>query len=76
LFKLVDFDVVMSAKKGNENAIMEILKHYRKFIDYECAKIHSNYGNTHERYEDEDCKQYVFLKILKAIKDFDPNHRK
>lgn len=49
--------------------------HYRKFIDYQCIKICGVYENIQERYVDEDCRQFVYLKMLKAIKNFDPNHR-
>ncbi|NJD03138.1 MAG: helix-turn-helix domain-containing protein [Ruminiclostridium sp.] len=72
---LVDLNVIMKAKRGDEVSIVEILMHYRRFIDYQCTKI-CGYGNKQERYVDEDCRQFVFLKMLKAIENFDPDYCK
>ena len=46
------------AQKGNENAILEIINRKKKFIK------RLSYGN-------EDRQQYIILKLIEAIKNYD-----
>jgi hypothetical protein len=76
LHELVDLDVILKAKSGDKASITEILYHFRNYIDYTCNKTLKNAGIDQVSNLNEDCRQHVFMQLIKAIEKFDPDYQK
>lgn len=73
---LVDLDVILKAKNGDETSTVEIFYHFGKYIDYECRKILTRAGIDQVSNLKEDCRQHVFMRLIKTIERFDPDYQK
>lgn len=76
MYDLLDLDMILSAKNGDKTSTAEILFHYKKYIDYLCYKTLKNAGIEQINNLNEDCRQHVFMQLIKAIKKFDPDYQK
>lgn len=76
LYGLVDLTVILNAKNGDETSTAEILYHFGKYIDYECRKTLVRAGIDQASGLKEDCRQHVFMRLLKTIERFDPDYQK
>jgi hypothetical protein len=73
---LVDLNVILKSKKGDGISTYEIFCHYGKYIDNECKKTLRNVGIEQISGLKEDCKQHIFMRLIKTIERFDPNYQK
>jgi len=76
LYGLVDLDVILKAKNGDKSSTDEIFCHFGKYIDYECKKTLKNAGIEQVSGLKEDCRQHVFMRLIKTIERFDPDYQK
>lgn len=71
--KLVPYSVIVAAKKGEPDAIHEILQYYSRVIDFHSRRtIYDEYGNPSSAI-DPEIRNRIQAKIIKQIiYDFDP----
>ncbi len=71
--KRVPYEVIIGAKKGNENAIAYIVECYSELIDLAATRIRTS-GGARERYIDEELREHIISDLLFSIVcDFNPD---
>ncbi len=71
--RLIPYVVIIAAKKGDPDAMRQILQHYDTYINA-CARrrFYDEYGNPYT-FVDEDIKNRIQAKLMfQIIYDFDP----
>ncbi len=62
--KLLPFDVIVKASKGDELALCKVLEHYDGYIAKLCTcTFHDEYGNTYS-YVDEDMRNILKARLI------------
>ena len=69
-----DRKTLLEALNGDQNALMHIFSHYESFGNYliqaNVLKFACVSGSSVGRFPNEDIKQYVFLRLYKALQRF------
>ncbi len=71
--RLIPYSVIIAAKKGDPDAMRQILQHYDSYINL-CSRrrFYDEYGNPYT-FVDEDIKNRIHAKLMfQIIYDFDP----
>lgn len=76
MHELVDLNVILKAKNGNKASTAEIFDHFRKYIDFTCYMTLKRAGIEQIFSLSEDCRQHVFMRLMKTIIKFDPDYQK
>ena len=67
--------IIIEALNGYQNALMHILSHYESFGNYliqaNVLKFACVSGSSVGRYPYEDIKQFVYLRLFKALQRFE-----
>ena len=67
--------IIIEALNGDQNALMHILSHYESFGNYliqaNVLKFACVSGSSVGRYPYEDIKQFVYLRLFKALQRFE-----
>ena len=70
-----DSQVISEALNGDQQALMHILSHYESFGNYliqaNVLKFACVSGSSVGRYPYEDIKQFVYLRLFKALQRFE-----
>ncbi len=70
-----DNQVISEALNGDQQALMHILSHYESFGNYliqaNVLKFACVSGSSVGRYPYEDIKQFVYLRLFKALQCFE-----
>ncbi len=70
---LVPYKTILEAKRGNPDAMDEILRHYEQYIDYNSYREVYNGSETHYICVDEEIKSRIKAKLIyKIIFHFNP----
>lgn len=65
---------IYTVQMGNKNSLEVILDGYADYISLYSMYSYRDDKNKERRYIDDDCKQYIFARVLKAIRQFNPNY--
>ena len=65
---------IISSRSGNENSLLKIMEGYKSYINlYSMYTLRDGQGKEY-RYMDDDCRQYIYIRVLSAIRQFNPNY--
>lgn len=69
-----DIADIFSSQSGNKSSLMVILEGYTDYINlYSMYTLRDGRGKDY-RYIDDDCRQYIYIRVLRAIRQFNPNY--
>lgn len=65
---------IFSGQSGNEASLLIIMESYKNYINlYSMHTLRDGQGKEY-RYMDDDCRQYIYIRVLRAIRQFNPNY--
>ncbi|MCR4435376.1 MAG: helix-turn-helix domain-containing protein [Clostridiales bacterium] len=65
---------IFSSRLGDETSLMDILEKYEDYINlYSMYTLKDGRGKEC-LYLDHDCRQYIYLRVLRAVRQFDPDY--
>ena len=72
-YKLIPYETILTAKRGEAEAMIAIIKHYRNYIAHFSRRtFYDEYGNSYE-VVDEEIMQRIEAKLMVSIfYKFDP----